>query len=135
MTGFNALTYTYLVEIFPYTIRAKGITMQQLFGRLATFINVFVNPIGLDTIGWRYYLWYCVWITVEIIVIYCIFPETSKHTLEELAFCKWIVHDIWWLVLTGGKCLRVRKCRIGWMLRFSRGWRLVLVLKAWSIEK
>ncbi|KAI5782172.1 hexose transporter [Pyronema domesticum] len=84
--GFNALTYTYLVEIFPYTIRAKGITMQQLFGRLATFINVFVNPIGLDTIGWRYYLWYCVWITVEIIVIYCIFPETSKHTLEELAF-------------------------------------------------
>jgi len=84
--GFNALTYTYLVEIFPYTIRSKGITMQQWWGRAATFINTFVNPIGLDNIGWKYYIWYCVWITFEGIVIFLIFPETSGRTLEELTF-------------------------------------------------
>ncbi|KAI5791930.1 general substrate transporter [Geopyxis carbonaria] len=84
--GFNALTYTYLVEIFPFTIRPKGITMQQWWGRCATFINTFVNPIGLDTIGWKYYIWYCVWLTVEGLVVYCIYPETSNRTLEELAF-------------------------------------------------
>jgi hypothetical protein len=74
------------VEIFPYSIRSKGITMQQWWGRAATFINTFVNPIGLDTIKWRYYIWYCVWLVVELITIYFIFPETSNRTLEELAF-------------------------------------------------
>lgn len=53
---------------------------------MATFINTFVNPIGMDTIGWRYYIWYCVWLVVEGITIYFIFPETSNRTLEELAF-------------------------------------------------
>lgn len=86
--AFNALTYTYLVEIFPFTIRPKGITMQQFWGRLATFINTFVNPIGLDTIGWKYYIWYCVWLIVELIVVYIIYPETSNRSLEELAFSK-----------------------------------------------
>ncbi|RPA97988.1 general substrate transporter [Choiromyces venosus 120613-1] len=84
--GFNALTYTYLIEIFPYTIRSKGITMQQWWGRAATFINTFVNPIGLDNIGWKYYIWYCVWIVFEGFIIFLIFPETSGRTLEELAF-------------------------------------------------
>ncbi|KAA8899397.1 general substrate transporter [Sphaerosporella brunnea] len=84
--AFNALTYTYIVEIFPFTIRAKGLTMQQFWGRAATFINTFVNPIGLDNIGWRYYIWYCVWLVCEGIIIWWIYPETSNRTLEELAF-------------------------------------------------
>lgn len=84
--GFNALTYTYLVELFPFTVRAKGITMQQWWVRAANFINTFVNPIGMDTIGWKYYIWYCCWISFEACCIYFLFPETSGRTLEELAF-------------------------------------------------
>lgn len=84
--AFNALTYTYLVEIFPYTTRPKGITMQQWWGRAATFINTFVNPIGLDNIGWRFYIFYVVWIAFEGLVVFLIFPETSNRTLEELTF-------------------------------------------------
>ncbi|KAL7271328.1 hypothetical protein RUND412_005921 [Rhizina undulata] len=84
--GFNALTYTYLIELFPFTIRSKGITMQQWWSRAATFMNTFVNPIGMDNVGWRYYIYYCVWISFEGVVIYFIFPETSHRTLEELAF-------------------------------------------------
>lgn len=62
--------------------------MQQWWSRAATFINTFVNPIGLDNIGWKYYIWYCCWITVEGVVIYLFFPETAGRTLEELSFCK-----------------------------------------------
>lgn len=62
--------------------------MQQWWSRAATFINTFVNPIGMDNIGWRYYIWYCCWITVEGIVIYLFFPETAGRTLEELSFSK-----------------------------------------------
>lgn len=45
-TCFNALTYTYLVEIFPYAQRARGIAIFQFFGKAAQFFGTNVNPIG-----------------------------------------------------------------------------------------
>jgi hypothetical protein len=30
--GYNALTYTYLIELFPYYVRTKGVSWFQLFG-------------------------------------------------------------------------------------------------------
>ncbi|KAI1501684.1 major myo-inositol transporter iolT [Biscogniauxia marginata] len=84
--GWNALAYTYLVELFPYQQRAKGIAFEQLTVRFAVFFNTFVNPIALDRIGWRYYIVYCVWIVVEIATVYLLFPETHNRTLEELSF-------------------------------------------------
>ncbi|KAF8901107.1 hexose transporter [Mucidula mucida] len=83
---FNALTYPYLVEVFPYHVRAKGIAVFQWFGRMAAFFNQFVNPIGLANAGWKYYISYCVWIAVELLLIYFLFPETAHKTLEELSF-------------------------------------------------
>jgi len=84
--AYNALTYTYLVELFPFATRARGITTFQLWGRIASFFNTFVNPIGLKNAGWKYYLSYVVWLLFEICFVYFIFPETSGRTLEELAF-------------------------------------------------
>ncbi|KAF2220747.1 putative MFS sugar transporter [Elsinoe ampelina] len=84
--GYNALTYTFLVELWPFAQRSRGIAFFQLFGRGAGFFNTFVNPIGLDDIGWKYLITYCCWIAFEIVVVYFLFPETSGRTLEELAF-------------------------------------------------
>ena len=84
--GWNALAYTYMVEIFPYEQRSKGISVEQLTVRFAVFFNTYVNPIALDGIGWRYYIVYCVWILVEIATVYLLFPETHNRTLEELSF-------------------------------------------------
>ena len=84
--GWNALTYTYLIEIFPFQQRAQGIAVEQLAVRFAGFFNNFLNPIALDAIGWKYYIVYCVWILVEITTVYLLFPETYNRTLEELAF-------------------------------------------------
>ncbi|KAJ7618656.1 hexose transporter [Roridomyces roridus] len=84
--GFNALTYSYLVELFPFHTRAKGVTFFQIFGRGASFFNQFVNPIGLANAGWRYYISYVVWLGFEIVFVYFMFPETAHRTLEELAF-------------------------------------------------
>lgn len=65
--GYNALTYStyisgsqskytnvasaYLVELFPYHARAKGIAIFQWWGRAAGFFNQFVNPIGIANAG------------------------------------------------------------------------------------
>ncbi|EPE05747.1 mfs sugar transporter [Ophiostoma piceae UAMH 11346] len=85
-TCFNALTYTYLVEIFPYAQRARGISIFQFFGKAAQFFGTNVNPVGLQSIGWKFLLVYTCWIMVEAGLIYWLWPETSGRTLEELAF-------------------------------------------------
>ncbi|KAK1775964.1 general substrate transporter [Copromyces sp. CBS 386.78] len=84
--GWNALAYTYLVELFPFQQRSQGIAVEQLSVRAAVFFNTYVNPIALDSIGWKYYIVYCVWIMVEILTVYFFFPETHNRTLEELSF-------------------------------------------------
>ncbi|KAJ9139143.1 Lactose permease [Pleurostoma richardsiae] len=84
--GYNALTYTYMVEVWPYSERNRGLAVFQLFGRLAAFFTTFVNPIGLDNVGWRYLITYCAWLAYEIVFVYFMFPETFGRTLEELAF-------------------------------------------------
>ena len=77
-----------MVEIWPFLERSRGISVFQLFGRLAGFFTTFVNPIGLKNIGWKWLIVYCCWLCFEIIFVYFFFPETSGRTLEELAFCK-----------------------------------------------
>lgn len=75
-----------MVEIWPYAERSSGIAAFQLFGRLASFFTTFVNPIGLDSVGWKYLISYCCWLAYEVVFVYFMFPETHGRTLEELAF-------------------------------------------------
>lgn len=84
--GNNALTYTYLVELWPYAQRSRGIGVQQIFGKLAGFFSTNVNPVALDAIAWKFLAIYCGWIFFELLVVFFLYPETSNRTLEELAF-------------------------------------------------
>ncbi|KAI9050009.1 hypothetical protein LZ554_006154 [Drepanopeziza brunnea f. sp. 'monogermtubi'] len=84
--GYNSLTYTYLVELFPYAERTRGIALFQFFGRGANFFSTFVNPIALDAIAWKYLIVFSCWVAFEVAFIYFFFPETHNRTLEELAF-------------------------------------------------
>ena len=96
--GYNALTYTYLVELFPFYVRTKGVTWFQLFGRAAGFFGTFVNPIGLNDIKWKYLLVYVCFLAFEWAFIWFMFPETYNRTLEELTFCKSDPHMPCWYV-------------------------------------
>ncbi|KAF2865761.1 hexose transporter-like protein [Massariosphaeria phaeospora] len=84
--GNNSLTYTYLVELFPYAQRTMGIGIEQIFGKLAGFFSTNVNPIALKAINWKFFAIYCGWITFEFMFVFFIYPETYNRTLEELAF-------------------------------------------------
>ncbi|CZR53195.1 related to hexose transporter protein [Phialocephala subalpina] len=83
--GNSALTYTYLIELFPFAERSRGIAIEQFFGRGAGFFSTYVNPIALKAITWKYHAVYCGWIFVEICFVYFLYPETYGRTLEELA--------------------------------------------------
>ncbi|KAG9503527.1 hypothetical protein J7337_003478 [Fusarium musae] len=76
----------YLVEIWPYAERSRGIAVFQLFARSAEFLTTFVNPIGLANISWRYFIIYCCILAYEVVFVYFFFPETAGRTLEEATF-------------------------------------------------
>ncbi|KAF2707945.1 lactose permease [Pleomassaria siparia CBS 279.74] len=84
--GNNALTYTYLVELFPYSQRTMGIGIEQVMGKLGGFFSVNVNPIAYKAINWKFFAIYCGWITFEFLFVFFFYPETYGRTLEELAF-------------------------------------------------
>lgn len=83
--AWTPLATLYPTEIMPYHIRAKGMAYETFCAQLALFFNSYVNPIGLAAIGWKYYLVYCVWLPIELIVVILFYKETKGKTLEELS--------------------------------------------------
>jgi len=83
--AWSGLLIGYTVEILPYKIRAKGMTVLFLCIDLALFFNQYINPIALDHLNWKYYIFYCAWIAVELVVVYFFFIETRNTPLEEIA--------------------------------------------------
>jgi len=75
----------YVVEILPYTMRAKGISLFWLITGAAGAFNTYVNPIGLKRFGWKFYFFYVAWIAVEFVVVYWQCPETMGTSLEDVA--------------------------------------------------
>lgn len=83
--AWSGLLVGYSVEILPYNIRAKGLTITFLMVDIALFFNQYVNPIALDNLGWKYYIFYCVWLAIELAVVYFFYIETRGTPLEEIA--------------------------------------------------
>jgi len=83
--AWSGLLVGYTVEILPYNIRAKGMTVMFLCVDLALFFNQYVNPIALTNIAWKYYIFYCCWLAVELFVVWYYYIETRNTPLEEIA--------------------------------------------------
>ncbi|KAJ3533726.1 hypothetical protein NM208_g7856 [Fusarium decemcellulare] len=83
--AFTPLSIAYPVEILPFDLRSKGlsINLSVVFG--AGFFNQYVNPIALDAIQWKFYFVYIGTLTAMIPTIWFLFPETKGRTLEEIA--------------------------------------------------
>ncbi|KAJ5684913.1 hypothetical protein N7536_007532 [Penicillium majusculum] len=80
----SGLIASYTTEIFPYSMRAKGYTIMEFAMYIALFLNQYVDPIALDNIHWRYYIFYCCFLAVEVVVIYFLYVETRYMPLEEI---------------------------------------------------
>ncbi|KAH8896735.1 general substrate transporter [Thozetella sp. PMI_491] len=79
------LTVSYTVEILPFNIRAKGLTLCFCFTALSGVFNQYVNPLGLESLSWRFYFVYIAVLVIECLVIFFFFVETRGPTLEEIA--------------------------------------------------
>jgi len=79
------LVLAYPAEIFPYALRGIGVTGTYCSIYVTLIFNLFVNPIAMASIGWRYYTVFCVINAVFFVVVWFVFPETKGYTLEEIA--------------------------------------------------
>lgn len=83
--AYTPLLLGYPTEIFPYSLRSKGITVELLSVYSSLIVLAFVNPIALNNIGWHYYIFFCCFDVVVLVVTWFCFPETKGHSLEEIA--------------------------------------------------
>jgi MFS family permease len=83
--AFTPLIVSYTCEIWPYTYRARGLAMALSTTQLAVFFNIFVNPIALEAIQWKYYLVYVGILLGITATVWFFYPETAGHSLEEMA--------------------------------------------------
>ncbi|KAE9366793.1 putative lactose permease [Stipitochalara longipes BDJ] len=82
--AWSGLLVGYAVEILPYKLRAKGLTLMFLAVDLALFFNSYVNPVALAKLDWKYYIVYDCWLAVEFVVVYFYYIETRNTPLEEI---------------------------------------------------
>lgn len=83
--AWNPLLQAYPVEIYPYTLRSRGLSYTLVMSSVALITGQFVNPIALKAIGWMYYIVFCVILSILFLLIWFLFPETKGRTLEEVA--------------------------------------------------
>lgn len=76
---------TYIMEVVPYTLRAKASMLYQLSSNLVGIYNAFVNPVAMGALEWKYYIVWCVLIAVHLTFIYFFCPETVGRASEEVA--------------------------------------------------
>ncbi|KAH6695623.1 hypothetical protein F5X68DRAFT_272897 [Plectosphaerella plurivora] len=77
--------WAYPAEILPFEIRARGVTYMTGVMHIFGFFSAFVNPIGLENIGWKYYIAFVVYTLLELIAVWYFFVETKGYNLEEIA--------------------------------------------------
>jgi MFS family permease len=83
--AFTPLIVSYTAEIWPYALRARGLAVCLGSTFLALLFNLFVNPIALASIGWKYYIVYIIILIVILFTVFFFYPETRGFTLEEIA--------------------------------------------------
>lgn len=83
--SFTPLLYAYPTEIFPYYLRSKGLRLTLFSSYLALIFNLFINPIAMEAISWKYYILYCCVNFAIFAFVYSIYPEMKGYLLEEIA--------------------------------------------------
>lgn len=85
--AWSGLLIGYVVEISPFYLRSRYLTIMLLSVAAGLFFSNYVNPIALERITWRYYLCYIFWLAIQSLVVYFYYIETKGHSLETIAVC------------------------------------------------
>ncbi|KAK5632488.1 hypothetical protein RRF57_008202 [Xylaria bambusicola] len=82
--AFTPMQPVYPAEVVSNKMRAKAMGTYKITSGAAGFLNTFVTPIALSSIGYWFYVFFVFWDTFEFTFIYFFFVETKGLTLEQL---------------------------------------------------
>lgn len=74
----------YPVEILSLPLRAKGMGFYNMVQGIAGVVQSYGIGVGIQKIGYKIWVVYIVYNTLQLIAAYFVFPETSKLSLEEI---------------------------------------------------
>ncbi|RSL70127.1 hypothetical protein CEP53_001965 [Fusarium sp. AF-6] len=82
--GLNDNLALYTAETMPCSLRMRVTAAFTVFSTAFTMLALYVIPIGLENIGWKFYTIFVPWVLVEVIVAFFTFPETKGPSIEDI---------------------------------------------------
>ncbi|KAK0919747.1 hypothetical protein LTS16_014654 [Friedmanniomyces endolithicus] len=85
--AWSGLLIGYVVEISPFYLRSRYLTVTLLAVAAGSFFTNYVNPVALEKITRKYYLCYIIWLAFQSVVVWWKYVETKERSLEAVAIC------------------------------------------------
>ncbi|KAJ5921051.1 general substrate transporter [Penicillium verhagenii] len=82
--GMQGVPWLYPTEINSLTMRTKGAALGAATNWIMNFMVVEITPIGIQNLGWKFYI---IWIVLNAAIVptvYLFYPETAGRTLEDM---------------------------------------------------
>ncbi|KAF5120940.1 Sugar transporter STL1 [Metarhizium anisopliae] len=65
-------------------MRTKGAAVATATNWLTNFVIVQITPIGIQNLGWQFWIVFTVFNSAFMPIIYFLYPETANRTLEDI---------------------------------------------------
>ncbi|KAJ9320595.1 hypothetical protein DTO045G8_1553 [Paecilomyces variotii] len=82
--GMLGIPWLYPTEISSLPMRTKSAAVATATNWICNFVIVEITPIGIQNIGWRFWIIWTVFNAAFLPVIYFFYPETANRTLEDM---------------------------------------------------
>ncbi|KAI0123036.1 general substrate transporter [Xylariales sp. AK1849] len=82
--GWQGVPWLYPTEINSLSMRTKGASLGTATNWIINFMVVEITPIGIASIGWRFYIIWTVFNAAFIPIVYLFYPETADRSLEDV---------------------------------------------------
>ncbi|KAB8205809.1 general substrate transporter [Aspergillus parasiticus] len=82
--GMLEIPWLYPTELNSLQMRNKGAAVATATNWITNFVIVEITPIGIDSIGWKFWIVWTVFNAAFLPVIYFFYPETANRTLEDI---------------------------------------------------
>ncbi|KAL4908963.1 hypothetical protein BDW74DRAFT_174188 [Aspergillus multicolor] len=80
----QGIPWLYPTEINSLTMRTKGAAIGAATNWILNFMVVEITPIGIQNLGWRFYIIWIVLNAAMVPTMYLFYPETAGRTLEDM---------------------------------------------------
>ncbi|KAF3761833.1 general substrate transporter [Cryphonectria parasitica EP155] len=83
-TGWQGTAWLYNTEINSLAMRMKGASASAAAQWAVNYMVVQITPVGIQNLGWKFYLIWVFFNTFSIPFLYLFYPETANRRLEDI---------------------------------------------------